>query len=213
MNVEEASDGTLRVTYDGRGLTRFMLVATALFAGVAIYDVFVGTRGTDRLVGLLASAATCLVVAIVFFETAHFEFSRVTHLVTWSRRWGFRQRSGTLPFSEIQSVAVERPIGDEGTPSRRITLKMRDGTIVPLTVGYRPDADEAIVKIADRIHALLGPKEERPAPDQRYLVEVSTLVAAGKMIEAIKVLREAEGISLTDAKQRVDEIKRKASSR
>jgi len=185
-----------------------MLVATALFVGVAGYDFFVGARGTDRLIGLLASAATCFGVAILFLETARFEFSRPMRMVTWRRRWALRERSGTIPFSEIQSVAVERPIGDDGTPSRRITLKTRDGTVVPLTVGYRPDADDAIVKIADRIRGLLGQDAQATAQQ-----DLDDLIATGRTIEAIKILRETEGLSLTDAKQRVEELRRRASSR
>jgi len=208
MKFEQAADGTLVVTYDGRGLTKLMLAATVLFVGVAGYDVFVGVRGTDRLIRLLASAATCFVISIVFLETARFEFSRPTRIVTWRRRWGLRQRSGTMAFGAIQSVMVERPIGDDGTPSRRINLRMMDGATVPLTVGYRPDSDGEILRAAGKIRVVLGHKAEETRSD-----DVASLIAAGKTIDAIKILREAEGLSLTDAKQRVDELRRKASSR
>jgi hypothetical protein len=208
MKVEELANGSLVVTYDGSPLAKFMLVFMVLFLGTAAYDVFVGARGTDRLIGLLGAAATCLLVSIVFLETARFEFAGATHLVTWRRRWGLRERSGTMPFSAIQSVMVERPMGDDGTPSRRISLRTADGTGIPLTVGYRPDADGVILKIADRIRVVLGHKVE-----ERRLDDVEALVASGKTIEAIKVLRETDGLSLTDAKQRVEELRRKASSR
>ena len=214
MNVDETADGTLVVSHNGSPLTKFMLGFTLLFLGTAAYDAFIGTRGTERLIGLLGASATCLVVAIAFHERARFEFSKPTHLVTWRRRWGFRERSGTIPFGAIQSVVVERPLGDEGTPSRRINLRTVDGTGIPLTVGYQTDSDGAILRTADQIRALLGHKaEETHSSDQRHLADVSTLVASGKMIEAIKVLREAEGISLTDAKQRVDELHRRSAVR
>lgn len=208
MKVEELADGTLVVTYDGSPLAKFMLGFMVVFLSTAAYSVFIGTRGTDRLIGLLGASATCLVIAIVFLETAWFEFSRPTHLITWRRRWGFRQRSGTMPFGSIQSVMVERPLGDDGTPSRRVNLRMVDGAAIPLTVGYHSDGDGAILKVADRIRVVLGHHAEATRS-----ADVSTLVAAGKMIEAIKVLREAEGLTLTDAKQRVDELRQKASSR
>jgi hypothetical protein len=208
MKVDERADGTLVVSYDGSSLTKFMLAAMAVFLATAAYDVFIGTRGTDRLVGLLGASATCLLVSVVFLETARFEFAAPTHLITWRRRWGLRERSGTMPFGAIQSVAVERPMGDDGTPSRRITLRMIDGAVVPLTVGYRPDSDGAILTTANRIRVALGQKaEEMPVAD------AAALVATGQLIEAIKVLRETESISLKEAKRRVDEIKRKASSR
>lgn len=213
MKVEELADGTLVVSHDGSPLTKFMLGFMLLFLGTAVYDVFFGTRGSERLIGLLGASATCLGVGIAFHETARFEFSKPTHLITWRRRWGFRERSGTIPFGAIQSVMVERPLGDDGAPSRRINLRTVDGTGIALTVGYQSDGDGAILKTADQIRALIGNKADEKRPDERRLTDVSALVAAGKMIEAIKVLREAEGISLTEAKQRVDEIKRKASSR
>src|SRR5688572_23432591 len=125
MNVEEA-DGAVTVTYDSVGLTKVMLGVTLLLLGVAAYDVFIGTRGTDRMAGLLASAATSAMIAIVFFESAWFQFTQATRIVNWRRRWAFRQRSGAIPFAAIQSVMVERPIGDDGTPSRRIVLRTTD---------------------------------------------------------------------------------------
>lgn len=208
MKLEELADGSLIVSYDGSPLAKFTLGIMIVFLGTAAYDVFIGTRGTDRLIGLLGASATCLVIAVVFLETAWFEFSRPTHLVTWRRRWGLRQRSGTMPFGAIKSVMVERPLGDDGTPSRRINLRMVDGAAIPLTVGYRPDSDGEILRVADRIRVVLGHNAEETRAD-----DVATLIASGKTIEAIKILRETEGLSLTDAKHRVDDLRRKASSR
>src|SRR5215510_8909725 len=147
MTIDERADGTLVVTYDSLGLTRFMLAATMLLLAVAGYDVFVGARGTERLVGLLGAAATCLLVGIVFLERAWFQFAPGTRLVTWRRRWALRQHAGSIPFDSIQSVLVERPIGDDGTPSRRIVLKTVTGEDVPVTVGYRPDGDGVVLDI------------------------------------------------------------------
>ena len=189
-------------------LTKFMLGFMVLFLGTAAYDVFLGTRGTDRLIGLLGAAATCLLVSVVFLETAWFEFARSTQTIAWRRRWGLRRRSGSLRFGEVQSVQVERPLGDDGTPSPRIILKTTGGAVIPLTVGYQPDPDGGVVQTADRIRALLGLNSDATPAE-----EVSALIAAGKKIEAIRVVREREGLSLTAAKQRVNELTRKASSR
>jgi hypothetical protein len=203
MNVEEDADGTVIVSYDGRPLTKLMLVFAALFLAVAGFDVFFGVRGTDRLLGLLASAGTCVLIALVFLETACFRFGGAMKTVTWRRRWGLRERSGSIPFASIQSVLVERPIGDDGTPSRRITLKTNDGAIIPITVGYRPDADGAIMQIAGRIRAMLGHDAA-----QTHYGHIEALVAEGKVVEAIRVLREEERLSLVEAKQRVDALVR-----
>lgn len=201
MNVDQRDDGTIVVTYDSVGLTRLMLAASGVLLIVAGYDVFIGARGTERLVGLFGAAATCVVIAIVFLECAWFRFAPDTRSVTWRRRWALRQRSGSIPFGSIQSVLVERPMGDEGTPSRRITLRTTDGQEIPITVGYRSDADGTVLQIASRIRVLLGHDA-----DATHLHNVRALIAAGKAIDAIRILREEEGLSLLDAKRRVEEI-------
>jgi hypothetical protein len=201
MTIDERPDGTVLVTYDSRGLSVFMLAFSGLFVLVALYDLSIGTRGTARLVGLVGSATTGLLVAMVFLERAWFEFSPVTRVVTWRRRWALQQRSGTMPFDSIQSVLVDRPLGDEGTPSRRVTLLTTGGDNIPMTVGYRPDADDTIVRIAARIRAVLGRETK-----STHLDAARALIAAGRSVEAVKLVRENEGLTLTEAKRRVERI-------
>lgn len=207
MKVQEPAAGRMVITYDSWHLTRLMSAFAIVFLGVAGYDVFIGARGTDRLIGLLAAAGTCLGVAVIFLEAASFEFATTTRTITWRRRWGLRQQSGTMPFATVQSVQAERPMGDDGTPSRRIVFRTTDGATIPLTVGYQPDPDGEVLKIADRIRLVMG-QGSGPSPTQ----EVERLVASGRTIDAIRVLREGQGLSLTEAKLRVDELRRRRSN-
>ena len=204
MKVQEPVAGTMVITHDSWALTRLMLVFAVVFLGVAGYDIFIGARGTGRLIGLLAAAGACLGVAVVFLEAASFEFVAASRTITWRRRWALRQYSGTIPFAAVQSVQAERPMGDSGTPSRRIIFRTTDGAAIPLTVGYQPDPDGEVLKIADRIRLFIGQSSE-PSPMQ----EVERLVASGRRIDAIRALREEQGLSLTDAKRRVDELHRR----
>ena len=201
MTIEERHDGTILVTYDSTRLSWLMLAVGALCLAIAGYDVFIGPRGTDRLASLLGAAGTCLLVAIVFLERAWFQFALATRIVTWRRRWALRQRSGSIPFGSVQSVLVERPVGDDGTPSRRIVLETIAGEDIPMTVGYRPDTDGAVLHIASRIRALLGHDS-----GATHMHNVRALIAAGKMIDAIRILREEEGLNLLDAKRRIEEL-------
>jgi hypothetical protein len=89
VKVEQPVDGTIIITYDSSRLTKLLLGAVPLILCVAAYDVFVGTGGTDRLIGLLASAGTCVAIGIVFLETTWFEFAGATRIL--------RQEEGTQP--------------------------------------------------------------------------------------------------------------------
>lgn len=199
MQVHDEADGTLVLTYDSSAFMRFLFIVTAVLVGVALYDYFIGARGTDRLIGLLAGAATCAISGMVFFERAHVVVSPSTQTITWSRQWGFRSRSGSIPFDQVASVLAERPIGDEGVPSRRVVVCTKGGEQVPLTVGYRPDGDEAILGASQRISAILGHTAAASTAGS-----VQALVSSGRVIDAIKLLRETEGLSLEEAKRRVD---------
>jgi hypothetical protein len=203
VTIEEAPGGNIVVSYNSSALTKLMLVFATLFLGVAGYDVILGERGPERLIGLVASSLTCFLVAIVFLEIAWFQFARDTGMVTWHRRWALRRREGSLPFTSIEAVIVERPMGDDGTPSRRIALRTIDGKAIPITMGYRADGDGAVLKIADRIRSLLGHSGDT------HQENVRQLIASGKTIDAIRVLREEEGLNLLEAKQRVDELSRR----
>ena len=130
-----------------------MLCAAGVFLAVAGYDVFIGARGTERLVALFGAVATCVLVAIVFLERAWFQFAPNNRTITWRRRWALRQRSGST----------------------------------------------------SRIRAVLG-----HGADATHMSNVRALIAAGKAIDAIRVVREEEGLSLLEAKRRVDKIAARA---
>jgi hypothetical protein len=204
MQAHDRGDGTLVVTYDGTSLTKLLFVIALILLGTATYDVLIGSRGTDRLIGLVGASATCVLAGLASLEQCRFAFDPSTRTIVWRRRWGFRQRSGSIPFDSVREVALQRPIGDEGVPSRRIALLFHDAREVPVTVGYRPDAHDEILKIAALIRTRLG-----QPPGGSPSESLQALVNAGQTIEAIKRLREDEGLSLSDAKRRVDAIREK----
>jgi hypothetical protein len=130
-------DGSLLLTYDGRLWSKWLLGGALLMAGTAVYDMTIGTRGDDRLIGLIGGIATCVGAAAVMWETARWRVDPFHRRIEWDRRWAFQHRSGTLRFADVRHVAIEVPIGDEGVPSRRVVLHLHNGSMIPLTVGYR----------------------------------------------------------------------------
>jgi len=202
MDAREEPDGSLLLTYDSSVLTKWLVGATLALLATAAYDYFIGTRGDERMIGLLAGAATCALTALVMLEQINFRVDPQSRLIEWQQRWGFRQRAGVTPFADVRHVSVEQPIGDTGVPSRRVCLHLADGSLLPITVGYRPDGDGQISKAADKLRAVLGQRPPTPAES------AGILIAQGRTVEAIKILVDREGLSLAEAKDRVDQIRR-----
>jgi hypothetical protein len=201
MNLREQPDGSLVLTYDSSLWTKWLIGATVLMLGTAVYDYFIGARGDDRLIGLLGGAATTGLIALVFLEQCRFRVDPVSRLVEWDQRWGFRRRTGVVAFSQIQHVSVEVPIGDRGIPSRRVVMHLANGTLLPITVGYKPDVDGAIERAADTLRVALG--QRAPSTED----SVRLLVQRGRQVDAVKLLIEKEHLTLTEAKQRVDNLR------
>jgi hypothetical protein len=203
MTTTEEADGSLLLTYDSTGWTKWLIGATLVMLGTALYDYFIGARGDDRLIGLLAGAATLALIALVMLEQSRFRVDPGSRLIEWEQRWGFRRRAGVTAFGDVQHVSVERPIGDTGIPSRRLVLHLADGTLLPVTVGYKPDVGDAISRSGETLRRILG---QNPTPSPTELARA--LIKQGRRLEAVKTFVEHEGLSLKEAKDRVDQIDR-----
>jgi hypothetical protein len=156
MLTQQEADGSLIVSLDDVRWTYWLFGMAAIFIATAVYDLTIGSRGDDRLIGLAGASATTIIAGIVMRERSRFVFDPFKRTIVWNRTWGFRQRSGMLRFEDVEHLLVQTPIGDTGIPSRRICLKTRAGVEVPLTIGYRPDHGDAIRAAADRIRTVLG---------------------------------------------------------
>jgi hypothetical protein len=75
--------------------------------------------------------------------------------------------------------------------------------IVPLTVGYEPDQKRYNTMRDAVLEAVIG---DGPAP--AALDPVRMLVQQGRIVDAVAILRMREGLDLTTASTRVDELRR-----
>lgn len=203
MESREEADGTLIVSHDSRRLALFLFTLGALFLATLAYDLTLGTRGTQRAMGLVGAAATCLLSGLMFFESARFAFDARRRRIDWRRRFAFSRRAGSLLFEEIRDVAIETPIGDDGVPSRRIAFKLADGSALPMSAGFSPDHGDVTLALAGRIRTVLG-----IAPDHDGSRALAALVAAGRTVEAAKLLIQTKGLSLEQAMQQIQAMKR-----
>jgi hypothetical protein len=125
-----------------------------------------------------------------------------TRCLTWSKRVGLRRKSGAVPFEEIKQVVVRTALASNVHALRnRVVLITLQGEL-PLAIGYTR-SDEHTAN-AERLRIFLGKKQI-----DALSTSLDDLVAAGRDMDAIRELRFAEGISLTEAHDRVAKIRQK----
>lgn len=200
MTAWEESDGTVVLAHDTRVWSRCAIAVTFLFLGTAAYDYVLTPRGDDRLVGLLASAATMAVIAYVMSERSRFRVDPAQRRIDWEQGFALRMKRGSIPFDEVRDVTLERPIGDQGVPSRRVILHLAGGSRMPVTVGYRPDGDRAVTLAAEMLRRALGHMGPGISDTARLLVD------AGRNVNAVKRPAEDDGRPLADARKEIDGI-------
>jgi hypothetical protein len=157
----------------------------------------------DRTIDLIVASITCLLF-VLLSEKSKLVFDADTRRLSWTRRVGFFQRSGEIPFEEIEHVVVrEAPDSESTAPSQRILLLTRNGEM-PLTVSYSQSNMHAAN--AEILRLFLGRTQVEPLS-----ACVNALVESGRDIDAIRELRLARGMSLTCAHDEVERIRRENS--
>jgi len=162
--------------------------------------IITGYSGDERIIGLAGASATCALFFFAGYEKSDFIFDLQSRTLTWSRQRGLFKRNGVVPFAAIQHVVLQSCMGnDKYYPSHRTVLVTSDGEL-PITLAYEHDDMNEV--LAKRIRSFL----HMPANN---LVEesVEALVANGRDIDAIRLLREMSDISLSDAHDMVARIK------
>lgn len=146
----------------------------------------------ERIQGLTGASAVCMIAVLFAYEKCDFRFDLRSRLLTWSRQRSFARRSGTVPFDAIQGVTLQSCIGNSRySPKHRVVLDTREGEL-PVMIAYEHDAMNET--IAERIRAVLGTSSNTLVKDS-----VTSLVERGREMDAIRLLREKDDISLTEA--------------
>jgi hypothetical protein len=165
------------------------------------YLLIRGHSGDERIIGIAGASVTCALIFLTGYEKSDFFFDLPSRVLTWSRQRGFFRRNGTVPFAAIERVVLQSCIGnDKYYPSHRVVLVTQDGEL-PLTVAYEHDDMNEV--IAKRIRSFLS-----MPPDSLLEDSVESLVESGRNVDAIRLLREKEGISLEEAHDTVARIKK-----
>ena len=177
-----------------------ILAATSIMFAAGLASHIDGLlSGEKEAIGMAIGILFSAFGAVLLFRRDRFVFDTSAERVTW-RKWSLaRSSSGELDFSDILDVTIESISGAEGGGSYRVALRTKEGT-VPLTEAYAGGTDRWRPTAA-RIRRILGQAGERPAD-----ADTDSLLDQGRKIDAIRQLRETEGLSLTQAKAKVESI-------
>ena len=177
-----------------------ILAAASVMFAVGLASHIDGLLSGDKeAIGIALGVLFSAFGAVLLFRRDRFVFDTEQDRVSW-RKWSLaRSSSGDFAFSDILDVTIESTSGAEGGGSYRVALRTKDRT-VPLTEAYAGSADRWRPTVA-RIRRILGQAGERSGD-----VDMESLVEQGRKIDAIRQLRETEGLSLTQARTRVESV-------
>lgn len=150
----------------------------------------------------LVPAAVAVAFGLAFLHATDVTFDKIGRTCTVRRFDFIRAMRKQFAFHDIMDIKIEVcPGTDSDGISCRLSLVTVSG-VVPLTTGYEPDLSRHNTMRDTLLDALCG-NDPRPAPVDPIL----GLVEEGRVIDAIKVLRLRDGLSLTAARARINEIR------
>lgn len=156
--------------------------------------------GQDLSTGAVVLLA--LGFAFGFLHATDVSFDKAARTCAVRRLDGFRVRRTALSFDEIADVRVEiEPMPDGAVVSCRLALVTADGA-TPLTSAYEPGLERFNQMRAAILEVVAPGKAPTPAPDP-----VRELAKAGRLIDAVALLRQRERLSLAEAKDRVEALR------
>ena len=158
--------------------------------------------------GLLVPAALFLMFGLALLHATDVTFDKTERTCVIRRLDVMRLTHMRLAFEDIIDVRVEFALfpDDERVPSCRLSL-VTASAIVPLTASYQPNQERFNVMRNTVLEVALG---NRPRPT--IVDPVRVLVKEGRIIDAVKILRVREGLDLTTASTRVDELRNAPNS-
>ena len=186
------------------------VVGGILFFGASIMAVqlFIvlahGEISAKEIIGPFLAFSLFFFGGALLTKRSVFEFDLARRQLIWSRIGIFTRKGGTVPFGMITEAVVQTTTnGRNSSLCYRVALTTRQGDI-PLSENYSGGQKNAYETLRTAINRTLGfaqsPDEQRDDSDLR------ALVANGKIIDAIQLVRMRRQCSLTEAKKIVDDL-------
>jgi hypothetical protein len=154
------------------------------------------------LLSELVTATVAVAFGLAFLRATDVTFDKARRTCAVRRFDIIRAMRQQLAFHDIKDIRIDVcPGTDSDGISCRLSL-VTASDVVPLTAGYEPELSRHNAMRDTLLEVLFG-DGPRPAPVDPVL----DLVEQGNIIDAIEVLRRRDGLSLTAARTRIDEIR------
>jgi len=205
MRTEKLPNGSLVIQESWTLLRATCATAACLLPAVVFLAASAeGSLGWQKLAGSALGSTLLLAIAAIV-EDRRFVFDPSARTMTWERRNWLRSRGARLPFSEIKDVVVPFSRETDLESNRRrdhyTAMLVTTSGQIPLT-GTSSIRKQEYVDLADAVLAILSKPHQGPAGG----TELDRLVAAGRTLDAIALVRAQQGLGLAEAKALVDRI-------
>ncbi len=172
---------------------------------------FCGLALVHRQPRMVGGAILCWLFAVVWLRKTTMIFDAGRQTFSWRRLRYFKHASGSIPLSRISAVNVETSFGgNRGASAYRLALATPQGSF-PLCDEYnggRMRCEQLRDAILEFLTAGPGGAGAVPTTSSANETESSlrALVAEGRRVEAVGLLRRSQGASLSEAMTRVNQI-------
>lgn len=202
----------------------WLSVVLALAALLPLYIAL--TQGDRRL---FTPAGLLLLFALAWVRRSAFTFSAALQRIDWRRVRYFRVATGTIPFSDVQSINIESTSGANGVIIYRLALATASQGIVPMSDVYS-SGEQRIASVRDTIQQFVKPANSSAAapgfsatsasipvnPDAARTAALNDSIRGflqqGRKVDAILLVRQTEHLDLTEATFRVNHIEKELKS-
>jgi hypothetical protein len=156
---------------------------------------------------LLVVAGLFALFALVSLSRMTFVFDRMQRRVRYKGRKLFKTESGTIPFDEIADIGTEAIGGADG-PSYRLAILTPQGS-VPMAYSYGGNS-QRYESLRKTILAFVKPEAAASGSSAAGNdPSIRSLLAQGRKIDAITLVRTRESLGLTQAVERVNEVEKR----
>jgi hypothetical protein len=151
----------------------------------------------------LIAATFSVAFSVIFLRASDVVCDRLGQTCRVSRFGLSGLRRWQLAFRDISNVIVETLRDPDGGDAMmcRLTLMTSAGAI-PLTASYQPGLGRHEALREALVNVIFAGRSRPPAPDP-----LDALIHAGRRIDAIAYLRSRDGLSLTEAHDRVEAMR------